>query len=60
MPGRMHRTQTFVGTFWKRGKATRLGGHDLVRRTDRQGKVLIWCRKCSGYARQGMGLKLIN
>ena len=25
-----------------------LGGHDLVRRMDRQGEVLIWCRKCSG------------
>ena len=27
-------------------------GHDLVRRMDRQGEVLIWCRKFSGYARQ--------
>ena len=31
------------------------GGHDMVRRTDRQGEVLIWCRKCSGYSRQKMG-----
>ena len=29
-----------------------MGGHDLVRRVDRQGEVLIRCRKCSGYARQ--------
>ena len=35
-------------------------GHDLVRRTDRQEDVLIWCRKYSGYARQRIGPKLIN
>ena len=34
-----------------------LGGHDLVRRIDREGEVLTWCRKCSGYARQRMGPK---
>ena len=27
---------------------------------DRQGEVLIWCRKCSGYVRQRMGPKLTN
>ena len=32
-----------------------VGGHDLVRRMDRQGEVLIWCWKCSGYARQKNG-----
>ena len=37
-----------------------MGGHDLVRIMDRQGEVLIWCRKCSGYARQRMGPKLVN
>ena len=37
-----------------------LGGHDLVRRMDRQREVLIRCRKCSGYARQRMGPKLVN
>ena len=26
----------------------------MVRRMDRQGEVLTWCRKCSGYARQKM------
>ena len=31
-----------------------------VRRMDRQEEVLIWCRKCSGYARQRMGPMLIN
>ena len=37
-----------------------MGGHDLVRRMDRQGGVLTWCRKCSGYARQRMRPKLMN
>ena len=37
-----------------------LGGHDLVRRMDRQGEVLIWCRTCSGYAKQRMRPKLKN
>ena len=37
-----------------------LGSHDLVRRVDRQGRVLIWGRKCSGHARQRMGPKLLN
>ena len=27
---------------------------------DRKAKVLIWCRKCSGYARQRTGPKLVN
>ena len=42
---------------WKR---RHLGGHDLVRRMDRRREVLIWRRKCSGYARQRMGPKLVN
>ena len=37
-----------------------LGSHELVRRMDRQGEVLIWRRKCSGYAEQRMGPKLMN
>ena len=37
-----------------------MGGHDMVRRVDRQGEVLIWYRKCSGYARQRVGPKLMN
>ena len=37
-----------------------LGGHDLVRRMDRQGEVLIWCWQCLGHARQRMGPKLIH
>ena len=32
----------------------------MTRRTDRQGEVLIWCRKCSGHVRQRMGLELMN
>ena len=34
-------------------------GHDLVR-IDRQEEVLMWCRKCSGYARQRMGPELMT
>ena len=45
-----------VGKLGKR----QLGGHDLVRRTDRHGEVLVWRRKCSGFARQRMGPKLVN
>ena len=37
-----------------------LGGHDLVRRLNKQGEILIWCRKCSGHARQKMGPQLMN
>ena len=37
-----------------------LGGHDIVRRVDRHGEVLMWCRQCSGHARQRMGPKLMN
>ena len=56
---RMHRTKILVKKLekWER---RHLGGHDLVRRMDRQGEVMIWCRKCSGYARQRMGPKLMN
>ena len=35
-----------------------MGGYDLVRKMGRQGEVLIWCRKCSGHARQKMGPQL--
>ena len=37
-----------------------MGGHDTVRIMDRQEEVLIWCRKCSGDARQRMGPKLLQ
>ena len=32
----------------------------MVRRMDRQGEVLIWCRECCAYGRQRMGPKLMN
>ena len=32
----------------------------MVRKMDRQGEVLTWCRKCSGYVRQRMGPNLMN
>ena len=43
----------------KRGKS-HVGGHDMVRRFDRHGQALIWCRECSGHARQRQGPKLMN
>ena len=36
-----------------------LGLHDMVRRVARNGEALIWCRKCSGYARERLGPKLM-
>ena len=56
---KMYRTIILVKKLgkWRR---RHLGGHDLVRRMDRQGEVLTWRRKCSGYARQRMGPKLVN
>ena len=33
-------------------RSRHLGGHDLVRRMERQGEVLIWCRMCSGDGHQ--------
>ena len=35
-------------------------GHDIVRRVDRIGEDLIWCRKCSVYARQRLGPKWVS
>ena len=54
-----YRTKILVEKIGKWGKR-HLGGHDLVRRLDGQGEVLIWCRKCSGYARQRVGPKWMN
>ena len=52
-PGRCTRPQLLSKSLGK-------WSHDLVRRIDRQGEVLIWCRECSGFARQRMGPKLMN
>ena len=59
MPGKCT-DQNSCQKFWKNGVRRHLGGHDLVRRMDRLGEVLIWCRKCSGNARQRVGPKLMN
>ena len=32
----------------------------MVRRADRQGEVLVWCRKCPGCARQILGPKSMD
>ena len=37
-----------------------VGGHDMMRRVDRNGEAFIWCRRCSGHARQRLGPKLMN
>ena len=50
----------FLSKILEKWRRRHLGGHDLVRRMNRQGEVLIWCRKCSGYVRQRMGPKLMN
>ena len=49
----MHRAKV-PAKMWGKWRMRHLGGHDMVRRMDRQGEVLIWCRKCSAYARQRM------
>ena len=59
MPGRCTGPK-FLSKSLGKWRRRHLGGHDLVRRMDRQGEVLIWCRKCSGHARQRMGPKLMN
>ena len=41
--------EEFVRSFAVRGQVPLLG-----RGMDTQGEVLVWCRKCSGYARQRM------
>ena len=59
MPGKCTGPKFLSKSLGKWGRR-HLGGHDLVRRMDRQGEASIWCRKCSGHARQRMGPKLVN
>ena len=59
MPGRCTRPK-FMSKSLGNWRKRHLGGHDFARRMDRQEDVLIWCRKCSGYARRRMGPKLMN
>ena len=47
MPGRCDGPK-FLSKRLENWRRRHRGGHDLVRRIDRQGEVLIWCRKCSG------------
>ena len=56
---KMHKAEVPVRKSGKWRKR-HLGRHDLVRRVDRQGEVLIWCTKGWGYARQRMGPKLMK
>ena len=55
----MYSAEILVKEFGKWRKR-HVGGRDLVRRVGRQGEVLMWCRKCSGHARQRMGPKMLN
>ena len=59
MPGRCTGPK-FLSKSLRKWRRRHLRGDDLVRRMDRQGVVLKRCRKCSGYARQRMGPKLVN
>ena len=40
-----------------RWRKLHVGGLNMVRRVDRHGEALIWCRKISGYARQKWNFK---
>ena len=59
MPGRCTGPKFLSKSLGKWGRRY-LGVRDLIRRMDRQSDVLIRCRRCSGYARQRMGPKLVN
>ena len=50
----------FLSENFGKWRKRHLRSHDLVRRVDRQGEILVWCRKCSGNARQRLGPKLMN
>ena len=43
---KMHKVKVLVKKSGKWRKR-HLGGHDMVRKMDKQGEVLICCRKCS-------------
>ena len=59
MPGKCSGPK-FLSKSWRKLGRRHLGGHDLVRRMDRQVEVSIWRRKCSGFSRQRLGPKLVN
>ena len=56
MPGRCIGPKFLLKSSGKWGRR-HLGGHDLVRRMDRQAEVLEKRRRCSGYLRQKNGTK---
>ena len=57
---KMHRAEVCVRKIWGKKRKRHLGGHDLVRSVGRQRDFLVWCRTCSGHARQRMGPKLMD
>ena len=56
MPGRCT-VPKYLFENWGEMEKKYLESHDLVG-VDRQGETLIWCRKCSGYARQRVRPKI--
>ena len=44
-------------TKWKKAH---MRGHSMVRRLDPNGEVFVCCSKCSGYATNRQGPKLMN
>ena len=57
MPGQCAGPKFLSTNFGKWGKR-HLGGHDLVRRMDNQGEVLIWCRKMFGLCEAKNGTEI--
>ena len=55
----MHRATVLVQNVGKMGKTT-FGRTRYDKKGGQAGEVLTWCRKCSGYASQRMGPKLMN
>ena len=61
MPGRCTADHNSCPKVWENGEGAIWEAMSWSEEwTDRQEEVLTWCRKCSGYARQRMGPKLIN
>ena len=56
----VHRGGRRTPTTLKRWSKAHSGGHDMLRRVDPNGEALVWCRKCSGYARCRLEQKLMN
>ena len=56
MPGKCTGPKYLSNKLGKMGRGDTWG----AMRVDRQGEMLIWCRKCSVHARQRMGPQLMD